>query len=64
MHMRSLGREGRSLQIDIMTLAQLLLTYPELKPYLAALRRVSDTDATRGSAAAGRRLARRSMDEA
>ena len=29
-HMRRLGREGRSLLIDIMTLDQLLLTYPEL----------------------------------
>ena len=33
-HMQRLGREGRSLLIDIMTLDQLLLTYPELKPYL------------------------------
>ena len=33
-HMRSLGREGRSLLIDFMTLEQLLTTYPELKPHI------------------------------
>ena len=33
-YMRRKGREGRSLLIDIMTLDLLLLTYPELKPYL------------------------------
>ena len=33
-HTRRLGREGRSLSIDLMTLDQLLATYPELKPHL------------------------------
>ena len=61
-HMRRLGREGRSLLIDIMTLDQLLLRHPELSCRL--LRSMSSTDATGGSAAAGRRLARRSMVKA
>ena len=33
-YMRRIGREGRSLLVDIITLDLLLLTYPELKPYL------------------------------
>ena len=33
-YMRCIGREGKSLLIDIMTLDVLLDTYPELKPYL------------------------------
>ena len=32
--MRRIGREGKSLLIDIMTLDVLLSTCPELKPYL------------------------------
>ena len=33
-YMRCIGREGKSLLIDIMTLEILLDTYPELRPYL------------------------------
>ena len=33
-YMRRIGREGKSLLIDIMTLEVLLSTYPELIPYL------------------------------
>ena len=33
-YMRRIGREGKSLLIDIMTLDVLLDTYPELRPYL------------------------------
>ena len=33
-YMCRIGREGKGLLIDIMTLDVLLLTYPELKPYL------------------------------
>ena len=33
-YMRRIGREGKSLLVDIMTLDVLLATYPELRPYL------------------------------
>ena len=60
-YMRCIGQEGRSLLVDIMTLDQLLLTHPELKPFVEdgsiihfeACQYVSNTDATRRSAAPG-----------
>ena len=42
-YMRSIGCEGKSLLIDIMTLGVLLDKYPELKPFLEDGSTVSST---------------------